>query len=137
MGIDPKEGPMKWEDSLGYSEGTMCRSVLKEKYRRKEKTMKSKSEIEMDFERAVSQAEELEELSKELSKIATEHVKGALRLLMVGWQGDNSELFVEKGNMLTSEMIETADDLIKVAKNIRSTANIVYTAEKAAAQLGF
>lgn len=98
--------------------------------------MKSKSEIEMDFERAVSQAQELEELSKELSQIATEHIKGALRLLMINWQGDNAELFVEKGNILTNEMIDTADDLIKVAKNIRTTANIVYTAEKAAAQLG-
>lgn len=99
--------------------------------------MKSKSEIEMDFERAVSQAQELEELSKELSELATEHVKGALRMLMFNWQGDNAELFSLKGKTLTNEMIETADDLIKVAKNIKSTANIVYTAEKAAASLGF
>ena len=99
--------------------------------------MKSKSEIEMDFERAVSQAQELEELSKELSELATEHVKGALRMLMFNWQGDNAELFSLKGKTLTNEMIETADDLIKVAKNIKSTANIVYTAEKTAASLGF
>lgn len=98
--------------------------------------MKSKSEIEMDFSRAVTQAEELEELSKELSIMATEHVKGALRMLLVNWQGDNSKLYLEKGDVLTTEMLETADDLIKVAKNIRSTANIIYTAETAAVSLG-
>lgn len=98
--------------------------------------MKSKQEIEMNFSRALSQAEELESLSKELSQMATEHVKGAIKMLMFNWQGDNSKLFVEKGEVLTNEMLETADDLIKVAKNITTTANIVYNAESAAFQLG-
>ena len=109
----------------------MSKNIVKEQF------MKSKSEIEMDFSRAMSQAQELEELSKELSEIATEHVKGALRLLAFNWQGDSSELFLEKGDVITGEMLDTADDLIKVAKNINSTANIVYTAENAAVQLGF
>jgi len=99
--------------------------------------MKSKSEIEMDFSRAMSQAQELEALSKELSEIATEHVKGAMRLLMINWQGDNAQLFVDKEKVLTNEMLSTADDLIRVAKNIKNTANIVYTAEKAALELSF
>lgn len=99
--------------------------------------MKSKSEIEMNFSRAISQAEELESLSKELNQMATEHIRGALKMLMFSWQGDNAEKFYEKGNMLTNEMLDTADDLIKVAKNIANTADIVYNAEKAALSLGF
>lgn len=99
--------------------------------------MKSKSEIEMNFSRAVSQAQELETLSKELSEMATEHIKGAMRLLALSWQGENANLYFEKGEILSGEMLDTADDLIKVAKNIRSTANVVYTAEKAALQLGY
>lgn len=99
--------------------------------------MKSKREIEMNFSRAITQAEELETLSKELNQMATEHIRGALKMLMFNWQGDNAELFYEKGDMLTNEMLDTADDLIKVAKNIKSTANMVYNAEKAAIQLGF
>ncbi|MDO4187435.1 MAG: hypothetical protein Q4D29_00460 [Lachnospiraceae bacterium] len=98
--------------------------------------MKSKKEIEMNFSRALSQAEELENLSKELNQMATEHIRGALKMLMFNWQGDNSKLFIEKGEVLTKEMIETADDIIKVAKNITTTANIVYNAETAAMQLG-
>lgn len=99
--------------------------------------MERKREIEMNFSRAISQAEELENLSKELNHMATEHIRGALRMLMFNWQGDNAELFSEKGNEITDEMLGTADDLIRVAKNIASTANIVYNAEKAAMQLGF
>ena len=98
--------------------------------------MKSKCEIEMDFSRAVSQAEELETLSKELNKMAVEHIRGALKMLMFSWQGDSADKFFEKGDVLTNEMLETADDLIKVAKNIKTTANIVYNAEKAAIQIG-
>lgn len=99
--------------------------------------MKSKNEIEMDFERAIAQARELEEISKELSQIATAHITGALELLCYSWQGDNADKYFEGGNLLTGEMLETADDLIKVAKNIRTTAGLVYNAEKAAMQLGF
>lgn len=99
--------------------------------------MKSKNEIEMNFSRAISQAEELEKLSKELNTIATEQVRGALKMLMFNWQGDNAELFYEKGDIISNEMLDTADDLIKVAKSIARTADIVYNAEKAALQLGF
>lgn len=99
--------------------------------------MKSKNEIEMNFSRAISQAEELEKLSKELNTIATEQVRGALKMLMFNWQGENAELFYEKGDIISNEMLDTADDLIKVAKSIARTADIVYNAEKAALQLGF
>lgn len=99
--------------------------------------MKSRSEIEMNFTRAISQAEELEQLSKELNAIATEQIRGALKMLMFNWQGDNAELFYEKGDVLSNQMLDTADDLIKVAKNIARTADIVYNAEKTALQLGF
>ena len=91
--------------------------------------MRTKSEIEMNFSRALAQAEELETLSKELNEMATEHIRGAIRLLMLNWKGDNAELYCEKGEKLTHEMLDTADDLIKVAKSIATTADIVYSIE--------
>ena len=99
--------------------------------------MKDRREIEMDFSRALSQAQELEMLSKELSSIATYHIAEALRVLKTSWQGDNSELFNEKGEVLSTEILETADDLIKVARNISVTAGVIYKAEKQAMQVGF
>lgn len=91
----------------------------------------------MDFERAISQARELEEISKELSQVANAHITGALEMLSLNWNGDNAEKYMKSGNLLTGEMLETADDLIKVARNIKATAGIVYNAEKAAMQLPY
>lgn len=99
--------------------------------------MRTKSQIEMDFERAISQARELEELSRELSQMASAHISGALEMLSSNWKGDNADSYVENGNKVTGEMLETADDLIKVAKNIRITADLVYNAEKASMMLGY
>ena len=99
--------------------------------------MRTKSEIEMNFSRALAQAEELETLSKELNEMATEHIRGAIRLLMLNWKGDTAELYSDSGGQLTHEMLDTADDLIKVAKSIATTADIVYTAETAAIGMGF
>lgn len=97
--------------------------------------MKSKKEIEMNFERAVSQAIELEELSKELSKLANNHLLGAIEMLGKGWSGENADRFLRGSRVATGEVLNTADDLIKVAKNIRTTAGIVYNAEKSAMQI--
>lgn len=98
-------------------------------------SMKSKNEIEMNFEKAVSQAIELETLSKELSKLASIHLSGALEMLGNSWHGENSEKFLRNGKLASGEVLDTADDLIKVAKNIRMTAGIIYNAEKTAAQV--
>lgn len=98
--------------------------------------MKSKSDIEMDFSRAVSQSQELETMAKDLEEIATERLSEVLRLLSRSWDGDNYELFADGVRHLVDEVLRTADDLNKVSKNIMSTANIVYTAEKAALQIG-
>ncbi|HOO26919.1 MAG TPA: hypothetical protein PLU43_00525 [Lachnospiraceae bacterium] len=99
--------------------------------------MKSKEEIEIDFSRAIAQAQELEDIAKELSQIASAHIAGALEMLALNWQGENAKQYADKGKILTKDMFETADDLIKVAKNIRLTAGIVYDAEKTAVGIGY
>ncbi len=97
--------------------------------------MRTREEIEADFNRAVSQAQELEEIAGELSRIANTHVANALALLEKSWKGENAALFNSKGKLLTEDMFETADDLIQAARNIRSTADVVYRAEKKSVSL--
>lgn len=96
---------------------------------------RSKAEIEIDFSRAICQAQELEEIARQLSNIAKAHLESAMELLEASWKGENADVASKKGQILTADMYETADDLIKVAKNIRNTAEIVYKAEKAAVQI--
>lgn len=98
---------------------------------------KSKYEIEMDFTRAISQAQELENLADSLSRIANNGVGSALLVLKNSWRGDAGGSIELAGKKTTADIYRTADDLIKVARNIRSTANLVYKAEKQATSLCF
>ena len=98
---------------------------------------KTKQEIEMDFSRAISQAQELECLANDLSRIANSGVESALLVLKNCWRGDASESIELAGKSTTADIYRTADDLLKVARNIRNTANLVYKAEKTAARLCF
>ena len=70
-------------------------------------------------------------MSKELSEIASQNISDVFGFLACTWHGDNAQLLRYKGEALKNEMLETADNLNKVAKSIKSTANIIYTAESA------
>ena len=98
-------------------------------------TQKTKYEIEMDFSRALDQAQELENLADSLSRIANSGVSSALLVLKNSWRGDAGGSIELAGKKTTADIYRTADDLMKVAGNIRSTANLVYKAEKAAMSL--
>ncbi len=98
---------------------------------------KTKQEIEMDFTRAMNQAQELEILAHDLSRIANNGVESALLVLKNSWRGDAGGSMEVAGKGTVSEIYRTADDLLKVANNIRRTADIVYNAELAATGLSF
>jgi hypothetical protein len=98
---------------------------------------KSKQEIEIDFMRAIDQAQELEHLANDLSRIANSGVESAILVLKNNWRGDTGESIELAGRRTIGEIYGTADDLMRIARNIRSTADIVYKAEKKAADLCF
>ena len=98
---------------------------------------KTKQEIEMDFSRAMNQAQELEILANDLSRIANNGLESALLVLKNSWRGDAGGSMELAGKATVSEIYRTADDLLKVANNIRRTADIVYNAEIAATGLSF
>ncbi|MCR5688181.1 MAG: hypothetical protein K6G58_09185 [Lachnospiraceae bacterium] len=100
-------------------------------------TEKSKREIEMDFSRAINQAQELERLADSLSRAANSGVESALLVLKNSWRGDAGGSIELAGKRTTAEIYSTADDLMRIARNIRATADIVYKAEKAAASVCF
>lgn len=98
---------------------------------------KTKLEIEMDFTRAIDQAIELEHLADDLSRIANNGVESALLVLKNSWRGDAGESMELAGRRTTTDIYKTADDLMRVAKSIRSTADIIYKADLKAADLCF
>ena len=98
---------------------------------------KTKNEIEIDFKRAIEQAQELEHLADDLSRAANNGVESALLALKNNWRGDAGGSIELAGRRTIGEIYGTADDLMRIARNIRSTADIVYKAEKKAANLCF
>jgi len=98
---------------------------------------KTRQEIEIDFSRAFSQAQELENLANDLSRAANRGAGPALLMLKNTWKGDTGESIELAGAGTIEDIYRTADDLMRIAKNIRSTADIVYRAEKAALKLCF
>ncbi len=98
---------------------------------------KSRKQIEMDFSRAISQAQELETLADNLSRMANSGVESALLVLKNSWRGDAGESMELAGKKTTADIYRTADDLMMVAGSIRKTADLVYNAEKAAISLCF
>lgn len=94
--------------------------------------MKSKCSIEMDFSDAISQAQELEDLSKGLSRIASNSIPWALAVIANAWRGENSIDYIRKGENMSDTLMKLADEMYKVACDIRFTATAVYKAEIAA-----
>lgn len=97
--------------------------------------MKSREQIEIDFLKASDKATELEEIAGQLSSLANSKYQGALSMLRANWSGENADYFAKKSNALTEDIYSTAQELVRVASNIRRTAEIVYKAEKAATMI--
>ena len=93
---------------------------------------KTRQQIEIDFSRAMSQAQEIENIADDLSRAANRGAGPALLVLKNSWRGSTGESIELAGSGMNAEIYRTADDLLRIAKSIRSTADIVYRAEKAA-----
>ena len=98
---------------------------------------KTRQEIEMEFTRAIDQATELERLAVDLSRIANRGVEPSLLVIRSSWEGGASESISYEGKKAMTDLYRTADNLLRVSRNIRATADIVYRAEKSAMKLCF
>lgn len=93
---------------------------------------KSKEAIEIEFNRAINQAKEIEEVAKEMVVLASNLNGRDLMLLEQSWKGSNADAIATKWKNLTSDMIDTSRNLENISRSIRATADLVYKAEKAA-----
>lgn len=97
--------------------------------------MSERDRIEIDFAKATRKAEEIEEYAGLLANLARSELEPALRMIAAGWGGDNADLFIGKAARAEPELLKVADELLKVARNIRVTSEVIYRAERAALRL--
>lgn len=88
--------------------------------------------IEFDFQKAIKQAEQLEDISSELKKLSNNKFENTLSRLSSNWKGDSANAYLKKGKKLQTNIGNTAKDLNTVANNIRNIAKTIYNAEMAA-----
>ena len=89
-------------------------------------------QITLDYNNAVTQAENLEQVAKNIEKMINNEFSPCMNDISRNWTGDNANAYIAKGNKLKNEMQNSADELRKAAKTIRQIAGNTYRAEKAA-----
>lgn len=86
--------------------------------------------IEMDFQSAKRQAEELEQIAQNLSVLADNQFQQCLDGIAASWKGDNAAVFCKKGYLVGNQIKNSADSLRNTAAVMRQIAANTYQAEK-------
>lgn len=86
--------------------------------------------IEMDFQEAKRQADELEQAAQSLGMLADGQFQSCLAGIAVNWKGENAAAFCKKGNIVGSNIKNVAGNLRDAAEVIRQIAENTYNAEK-------
>lgn len=93
---------------------------------------KSMYEINMDFERAKQQADNLDDVAKNIQKMLNNDFVPCMQGISRNWKGENAGKYIKKGEKLQENMKKSVDKLKKTAETIRTIAENTYKAEKAA-----
>lgn len=93
------------------------------------------NQIFVDYNNAIRKADELDEIAENLSRIANERMDDALRKVSDSWGGQNSRVYISKGNTVQSQISTTAHQLRNTAKAIRTVAGNTKRAELRAWEL--
>ena len=92
----------------------------------------SRTTITFNFQKARQQADRLEEIASQLTRLTATEYAGAMQNIAANWKGENASAYLEKGARLQGDMEETAKSLHNVASEIRVVAKRIYDAEMAA-----
>lgn len=93
------------------------------------KTLES---IQMDFNRMIRKANDLEQIAERLGHLAEGSVAETLQTIDRAWSGEASREYLGKGNALKDKLKENASQAKKIAESMRTTARATYNAEKEA-----
>ncbi|MCD8012060.1 MAG: hypothetical protein LUG99_02585 [Lachnospiraceae bacterium] len=96
---------------------------------------KSASEISLDYNQAVGQADSLNEMARELRNAANVSIQECISGISGCWTGSNSAAYVKKCSQLKSDVLSTAAQLERTAAAVRTIAKNTYNAEMQALRL--
>ena len=84
--------------------------------------MKSMTQINLDYAKAMRQAEQLEAVAHDLDSLANNDFQGCLHNVSANWKGESAQAYVRKGNKLKGDINTSANQLRQIASTIRRIA---------------
>ena len=97
--------------------------------------MKTKLQIEFDFEQARRRAAELEEIAENISQLSRPDIENAKADLSSAWKGESAQHFQKKTEILQEDIRGRAKELNAIAAAIREIAAKIYAAEMEALRI--
>lgn len=97
--------------------------------------MASRESIEFDFRKAEAQADKLDTVADQLTRLSDNKFGSAMQHLSSNWKGENASLYLDKGGRLQEQMDGTAKELHSIAADIRTIAKRIYEAEMRALRI--
>ena len=91
--------------------------------------MSTLSEIYFNYNRAVRQAAQLEEISRDLKNAADNDLENILGDISRAWKSDSAPQYISKGQKVKTDIGTTAKTLKETARAIRIIADRIRIAE--------
>ena len=85
--------------------------------------------IEFDYDRAISQANRLENVAEDMKRLANSSVNNSLQEINASWTGENATAYIQKGYRLQEQISKTASELMIISESIRRVAERIKRAE--------
>ncbi len=91
--------------------------------------MKTAAEINFDYQRAINQAEDLDNAAADLKRTAQNSLEDVRSDLYRAWRSDSADSYRKKLAKVKEDMLTTAKNLNRAADTIRDIAREVRDAE--------
>ena len=97
--------------------------------------MKTRSEIQINYQRAKKQAQDLERIARDLRRMANNNLQDCISDISYNWTGDNAQEYLKKCRRLKENIEETARKIETTANTIKRVAKNIYDAEMRAIRI--
>lgn len=91
--------------------------------------------IDMDFNQAIRQADELSGIASRLRRLANGDYRITIDNIAGNWKSTNADNFCRKGYRVRDNLLVIANNIEKTAGTLRANARRVYEAEKRAEEI--
>ena len=91
--------------------------------------MATLSEIYFNYNQAIEQAKQLDEVAEQLTNAANRDMEDLLNDVSRAWKSDSAPQFLKKGQKVEGDMRTTARNLKNIASAIRTIAKRIREAE--------